>query len=196
MPDDITQWIAQAHHGDEEAAAGIWDAYFLKLVSYARRKLSSMPTRAADEEDVALSALNSFFRGAKDGRFEPQDHDELWKLLATITVRKATAQLRKHYAAKRGGGNVRGESVFMKPDGRDDGFGINNVFDDKHLPQMSIDLAVTCEEMLEKLDDETQRRIALMRLEGHGNENIANALDVSLATVKRKLKRIRELWTT
>ena len=195
MPDDITQLIAQAKQTDDAAAAAIWEAYFDKLTIYARRKLAAMPRRAADEEDVVLSAMNSFFDGAKKGKFQPRDRDELWKLLATITVRKATAQLRKHYAEKRGGGDVRGESVFMRPDDDAGRFGIDQVLDDKQLPEMSLKLAGTCEEMLEQLDDDTLLRIAMMRLEGFSNDEIADELNVSLATVKRKLKRIREAWT-
>ena len=49
-----------------------------------------MPRVAADEEDVALSAFDSFCRGAQRGRF-PQldDRDNLWRLLVVITSRKA-----------------------------------------------------------------------------------------------------------
>lgn len=195
MSDEITQWIAQAKKTDEDAAAAIWDAYFEKLVAYARRKLSSMPRRAADEEDVVLSAMNSFFRGARNGQLNPKDRNELWKLLATITVRKATAQLRKHHAQKRGGGEVRGESVFIKAGDQSGNPGINDVFDEKQIPQMSSELIGTCDEMLEQLGDDTLRQIALLRLEGHGNNEIAESLSVSLATVKRKLKLIREMWS-
>lgn len=194
MPDDITQLIARARQTDDAAAAAIWDAYFDKLTVYARRKLAAMPRRAADEEDVVLSAMNSFFDGARKGKFQPRDRDELWKLLATITVRKATAQLRKHYAEKRGGGDVRSESVFQRPGDTSADFGIDHVLDDKQLPEMSLKLAGTCEEMLEQLGDDSLRRIAVMRLEGFSNEEIAGELNVSLATVKRKLKRIREAW--
>lgn len=196
MPDDITQLIARARQTDDAAAAAIWDAYFDNLTIYARRKLAAMPRRSVDEEDVVLSAMNSFFDGAKKGKFQPRDRDELWKLLATITVRKATAQLRKHYAKKRGGGDVRGESVFMRPGDASENFGIDQVLDDKQLPEMSLKLAGTCEEMLEQLGDDSLRRIALMRLEGFSNDEIATELNVSLATVKRKLKRIREAWTS
>lgn len=194
MSDDITQLIARARQTDDAAAVAIWDIYFDKLTLYARRKLLAMPRRAADEEDVVLSAMNSFFEGAKKGKFQPRDRDELWKLLATITVRKATAQLRKHYAQKRGGGEVRGESVFMKPGDDSDKFGIDQILDDKQLPAMSLKLAGTCAELLEQLGDDSMRQIAMMRLEGFSNEEIANKLDVSLATVKRKLKRVRETW--
>ncbi len=194
-PDDITAWIASSQNGDEEAAARIWDKYFHDLVSYARRKLSAMPRRAADEEDVVLSAMNSFFLGARNGNFHPADRDELWRLLATITVRKATAGLRKHYAQKRGSGAVRGESVFGGfPDANSE-FGINAVLDDRQLPEMSLKLATTCDEMLQRLGEESLRKVAVLRLEGFSDAEIAEKLDCSVVTVKRKMVRIRDKWS-
>ena len=58
--EEVTQWIAKLHDGDDEAVAVIWERYFDKLVKYARRKLDGTPRRHADEEDVALSAMHSF----------------------------------------------------------------------------------------------------------------------------------------
>jgi hypothetical protein len=54
------------------------------------KKLLGAPRGMADEEDVALSAFDSFCRGAEQGRF-PQlsDRDDLWRLLFVITERKA-----------------------------------------------------------------------------------------------------------
>lgn len=195
MTDDITLWIAKSRDADEQAAQAIWEEYFERLTSYARRKLSSMPRRSTDEEDIAVSAMNSFFQGMKKGRFLPSDRDELWRLLTTITVRKATAELRKHYAQKRGRGVVRGESVFeaMAPDA--DHFGINEVMGENNLGMMSEKLSLTCTEMLDQLQDEPLRSIATLRLEGFSSQEIAEKLGVSLATIKRKLARIREIWS-
>jgi len=65
------------------------------LVGLARTKLHGSPRRVADEEDVALSAFDSFCRNAAQGRF-PQlfDRDGLWKLLVLLTARKAAHQRR------------------------------------------------------------------------------------------------------
>ena len=44
----------------------------------------------ADEEDVALSAFDSFFRSAEQGRFPRlSDRDDLWQILVLVTTRKA-----------------------------------------------------------------------------------------------------------
>jgi DNA-directed RNA polymerase specialized sigma24 family protein len=44
------------------------------------------------------------------------------------------------------------------------------------------------------LDDQELRRIALTKLEGYSNEEIAVEIGRSLPTVERRLKMIREIW--
>src|SRR5207253_6336257 len=87
----------------------LWERYFRRLVGLARRKLQDTPRGAADEEDVALSAFDCFCRGAARGLF-PQlaDRDNLWRLLVTLTARKALQLTRRQPRPKRGGA-VRGE---------------------------------------------------------------------------------------
>ncbi len=123
---DVTFWIGQLKLGDRRATQAIWDHYFERLAHFARQKLDKLPRRVADEEDAALSALHSFCRGAEAGRF-PQlsDRHDLWLLLMTIAARKVRAQTRRRKAEKRGGGKVRGESVFEIPgdDGKNVGIG-------------------------------------------------------------------------
>jgi hypothetical protein len=86
----VTGWIGQLKVGDAAAAQQLWERYFRRLVGLARKKLLGTRRQAADEEDVALSAFDSFCRGAGKGRF-PQltDRDDLWRLLVALTARKA-----------------------------------------------------------------------------------------------------------
>ena len=88
--DPVTLWIGQLQAGDPAATRPLWDRYFHRLVGLARKRLRGSPRRAADEEDVALSAFASFCRGVEHGRFPRlEDQDDLWRLLVTITARKA-----------------------------------------------------------------------------------------------------------
>ena len=86
----VTIWIHKLRAGNSQAAQKLWQGYFHRLVALARGKLRTMPRRGADEEDIALSAFDSFFRGVERGRF-PQldDRDDLWQVLLMITERKA-----------------------------------------------------------------------------------------------------------
>jgi hypothetical protein len=63
----VTRWLDQVKQGDEAAAQKLWESYFQRLVGLARKKLQGTPRRASDEEDVALSAFDSFCRGAEHG---------------------------------------------------------------------------------------------------------------------------------
>src|SRR5262249_5902247 len=101
----VTRWFDPLQAGDPAAAQQLWERYFRRMVNLARKKLQGLPRRAADEEDVALSAFDSFCRGAEAGRF-PQllDRDSLWRLLVTLTVRKAAHLRRDESRLKRGGG--------------------------------------------------------------------------------------------
>ncbi|HMF11915.1 MAG TPA: ECF-type sigma factor [Gemmataceae bacterium] len=86
----VTAWIGQVKAGDLTAAQQPWERYCTRLVCLARAKLPSGRRHGDDEEDVALSAMDSFLRAAGHGRF-PNLHgrDTLWALLVTTTVRKA-----------------------------------------------------------------------------------------------------------
>ena len=86
----ITRLIGLLKEGDRAAAQPLWEAYFGRLVGLARARLRHTARKAADEEDVVLSAFDSFFRRAERGQF-PRLHDrnDLWQLLFVLTVRKA-----------------------------------------------------------------------------------------------------------
>src|SRR5262245_22878830 len=100
----ITHWLAQLKDGDHVAAQQLWPVYFQRLVALARSHLRSSPRRAADEEDVALSAFDSFCRGAQRGCFPRlDDRDDLWQLLVLITVRKAIDLVHHERRGARGG---------------------------------------------------------------------------------------------
>lgn len=192
---EVTQWLHQMSQGDEQALQRIWERYFARLVQVAKRKLDGVALRTFDEEDVAISAMHSFFRGMQAGRFEKLNgSDELWKLLVTITARKACAQRRRGFAEKRGGGRVRGESIFMTIGDRNeqDG-GIAEVLGSEPTPEVANLVVENCRMLLDSLDD-TSRQIALWTLEGYTSVEIANKLDCARRTVDRKLERIRSKW--
>ena len=195
--DDVSRWIARLAEGDEEAAERIWNGYCERLMALARKRLGERHRRATDEEDVVLSAFNSFFRGVAAGRFPRlADRQDLWRLLVTLTARKSVAHLRREYAEKRGRGNVRGDSVFLRRDGDGDGAGFEQVLGREPTPELAAQMADQCEQLMEALKDPSLRVTALLKLEGYTNGEIARSLDCALGTVERKLSRIREQWTS
>jgi DNA-directed RNA polymerase specialized sigma24 family protein len=188
----VTQWICDIKTGDKAAAQKLWEAYFQKLVGLARNRLGNTPRCAADEEDVALSAFNSFFQGVTKGRF-PQlnDRTDLWRVLIRITACKAVDQINRDRRKKRRpkSGTVRGESVFVGLEG-----GIAQVVGDEPTPAFAAQVAEEYEQLLQRLGDLKLRSVAVWKLEGHTDQEIADKLDCKLRTVERKLHLIRSLW--
>ena len=77
------------------------------MVGLARLKLGDSPRGVADEEDVALSAFDSFCQGVEQGQFSRlQDRDDLWRILVAITARKAVNLIQHEGRQKRGGDQV------------------------------------------------------------------------------------------
>src|SRR4051812_34565394 len=100
----VSRWIDRLPLGDPAAVRQLWQRYFHRLVSLARKKLAHAPRGMADEEDVALSAFDSFCRQAEQGRFpDLADRDGLWRLLVVMTGRKASHLRRDETRLKRGG---------------------------------------------------------------------------------------------
>jgi hypothetical protein len=96
----VTDWIGRLTVGDPAAAQPLWERDFHRLLVRARQKLAGLPRGAADEEDAALSAFDSFCRAARAGRYPRlDDRDDLWRLLLRLTDRKASNQ-RKHAARR------------------------------------------------------------------------------------------------
>jgi DNA-directed RNA polymerase specialized sigma24 family protein len=187
--DEITVWIDKLHDGDEFAAQVVWSRYSDELLRFATRRLKGVQLRFADEEDVVLSAMNSFFHRAADGQF-PKLHNQtdLRKLLFTITLRKAAAKLRKHY----GGPIIGGDSVFAN---LGQSAGLDGIAGEETGPDVRAVLNESSEALLDSLGNETLKSIAIYRLENYSNEEIAKLLNCGVRTVVRKVNRIKGKWT-
>ena len=192
----VTRWIGELAAGDavDSAAQKLWERYFGRLVHLARDRLRAGPRGPADAEDAALSAFDSFCRGAAAGRFPRlDDRDDLWALLVTITARKAAEHIRRERRLKRGGGRVRGEQE-LGPADPDAGGGLDELVGREPTPELAAMMAEQYLHLLGRLGDETLRRIAAWKLEGNTNEEIAARLGCSRRTVERKLGVIRSGW--
>lgn len=192
--ESITEWIDGLRAGEELAAQRLWERYFANLVRLARKRLRGVRRGAADEEDVALSAFNSFCRAVAEDRF-PQlaDRDGLWRLLVTIAERKAVDHVRAEHRHKRGGGRVVGESQVEEGES-DEAAGLAGLPGREPTPAFAALVAEQCERLLNRLDDPGLRTLALLKLEGYANEEVAVRLGCALRTVERKLGVIRSLW--
>lgn len=189
----VTEWLDRLQAGDAEAARRLWEGYFGKLVALARARLRAAPRAAADEEDVALSVFDSFFHGAEAGRFPRlNDRHDLWQVLSMLTQRKAVSLARRERRQKRGGGNVVQASALAKGDEAHDP--LAGIPTSELEPQLAALVTDECRRLLDMLGDDTLRRIALWKMEGHTNAAIAGKIECVEKTVERKLKLIRDIW--
>jgi RNA polymerase sigma factor (sigma-70 family) len=190
----VTALIERLQEGDHEAARLLWQRYYPRMVALARQKLRGSPPRVADEEDAALSAFDSFCRRAEKGHFpDLKDRDGLWALLVVLTARKAADLLRHHHREKRGAGLVHGDSA-LKPDAEASSpAGFDDLPDGGPTPEEAAILAEEVENLLTRLGDPVLRQVAVWKLEGHTNAEIADQLGCSVATVERRLSIARRL---
>jgi DNA-directed RNA polymerase specialized sigma24 family protein len=196
--DSVTNWVDVVKSGGDidDAARKLWERYCDSLVRLARVRLGNMPRGPADEEDVALSVFQSFVQGASDGKF-PQlgDRDDLWRLLATITARKAS-NLRRELGCRKRGGRRADTGAYLSADRHRDGEdAFAGVAGDELTPEFAAMMFDEYRRLFDRLDDESLRVVALLKLEGHSNEEIARSLDCGLRTLERKLDTIRTLWS-
>ena len=192
----VTQWIDRLKAGDPAAAQKLWERYFRRLVGLARMKLRSAPRRAADEEDVALSAFDSFCRGAERGHFS-QLHDrlDLWQVLVLLTARKAVDLAQHERRQKRGGGAVLDEAALPGPSNSSaPGAALEQIEGPEPTPAFAAQVAEEYGRLLERLDSPELRSVAMHKVEGYGNDEIAAQLGCGLRTVERRLRLIRSIW--
>jgi RNA polymerase sigma factor (sigma-70 family) len=189
----ISRWLEGLKAGEAADIERLWDRYFHRLVGLAGTRLMSHARRDYDEEDIALSAFHSFCDRVGRGQFPHlNDRNDLWRLLATITARKAIQRIREQTRQKRGGGQVLGESAIIGQGSVDEGMA--QVLGREPAPEEAAEFNDDLERLLNALGDPKLRTIALRKLEGFTSAEIAIELGISARSVDRKLELIREIW--
>ena len=186
--DSFGSWLQRLQADNDDATQRLWEEYFQKLTVVARARLPEMRRRVFDEEDIALSALQSFCNGIRAGRF-PQLNDEgnLWALLVLITKRKAAHRIRDETAKKRGGGNLQGESALGQQ-------GILGFAANEPTAEFATQMAEELGYLRELLKDDGLEQIAMYRLQGFTNAEIAGKMNCVERTTDRRLALIRRIW--
>ena len=192
MSNSITSWLNALRRGDSDAARKLWGHYFKQVLRLARRNLAGRNrATAVDEEDVAAGVLGGLLVKLREGGYRDLgNRNELWQLLVVITIRQAALVARRENAQKRGRGRVTLESE-LTASGRfrlDDLIG-HDLSDT--LPEL---MSERCRVLIDALQDPELEQIALWKPAGHTNDEIADKLDCTRATIQRKLRLIRKIW--
>lgn len=175
----ITRLIRAVQDGSSSAVRPLLAAYFDRLVQLARKRLQNLPGLGGYDEDLALRSFHSVYQRLRDPS-RPLDlagRDDLWRLLATRTISRAIDLIRRHRP-----GEVPGEQD------------VTNLLNHEPGPEEVAEVADECRRLLDSLREPELRQIALWKVEGYTNEEIASRLDCVPRTVERKVSRIRLLW--
>jgi DNA-directed RNA polymerase specialized sigma24 family protein len=151
------------------------------LSELALKRLPDRLHRVVDGEDIANSVFCDLVVGLQEGRFaDLHDRDDLWALLACITVRKAINEVKRALRQRRPPPSARVPLVeeFVAPG---------------PPPDLVVMAAEQFEILLEHLQrkDATLKSIALWKFEGFTNQEIGGRLGCSCRRVARKLELIR-----
>jgi RNA polymerase sigma factor (sigma-70 family) len=192
----VTRLIQLLRSGDaterDLAARLIWRRYFRDLLELARNNLNKRIRRREDEEDVLQSMYKSFCLRQQRGEFDLSGRDALWKLLVTITLRKARNAAKKQARDRRD--IAREQTIAERDDGESAHWALEQMDAAGPSPAEAALLNEALERRLEALADPELRQIALWRLEGYTNREIADQLDCTERSVERRMERIRSKW--
>jgi RNA polymerase sigma factor (sigma-70 family) len=192
----VTQMIHRLRSDDprerDEAARLVWEHYFRDLVALAHRNLGRRIRHKVDAEDVLQSVYASVCRRQQRGDFELYDRDDFWKLLVTVTLNKARNAAKSLRRAKR---DVDREVALPPIAGESDEGAGWQLEAAGPTPDETVALAEALEQRVRSLDDSLLMQVALKKLEGLTNREIAEELDYTERTIERKLNAIRKKWS-
>ncbi len=190
--DSLALVLSRVRKGDVDAIGELFERYFARSVRLAQSKLSDGEARVIDEEEAAVSALDSLCIRVRGGAYEDiQDHIQLWGLLARIINRKLTKYRRHMYSRKR-----RPDRPLLPVD--QVGESSSNVcVTPVAAREPSVAAIVNADEMLQTLlhhlADDDSRAVLLLRLEGHKEVEIADRLNHSRRWVHHRILSIQRV---
>jgi DNA-directed RNA polymerase specialized sigma24 family protein len=189
----ITQWIEELRNHDSDATRKIWNRFVERLVRVANRKLRNSNCRITDGEMVAADAFHDFFERSPAEFAKLVNRNDLWQILVVITERRAIDAIRKESSQRRGGGKIIQEVAFGGVvEGRLEG--VSSLVGPANPPDIELMLIEAFDERLASLDSDLMRQIAIDKMHGMKNIEIAESRSISLRSVERKLAMIRRTW--
>lgn len=190
----VSLWIEQLASADHDAASRLWAHFCQRLMVFARGRMSPSTRRIYDEEDAAVSAFRSLCRGIEAQRFpEVGDRGNLWALLVVITSRKIANRFRYEHQQRRDSNQTLSESMLQPGDGVEIGL-MQSLPSNEPTPAFAAEVADMSEYLMAQLPDPDLKKLVLLKLEGHTNEEAAELMKITRRTVQRKLELIRRIW--
>jgi DNA-directed RNA polymerase specialized sigma24 family protein len=152
---------------------------------------------AADEEDIVQIAFAAFCQRVRRGAYtDISTSATLWRILKAVITRSAIRCIRDATRQKRGGGRVVGEATLTETEAHGQGpSGLAEIVGADLDPSREAEGVERFLQILDKLalDDHGLWRIALWKMQGFTNQEVACLLECGEATVKRRLAEIRRI---
>jgi len=154
-----------------------------RLIPFALTKIDKLLVSKLDPEDIVQSVFRNFFAELQKGTFKPASWEEMWYLLAKMTIWKCHRKREYYLTQSR---DVRTEKPL---EGKESAPHNMMVVDENLILEESLDLVIS------RLEDENKKRAFLLTLQGFSPVEIAEELGVSKRTVERFKNDIREILT-
>lgn len=180
----VTRWINELKKGDAAAADLLWQFLQSRLIALASRQVGF--SVSYDKEDVALDAFATLCDGIREGRYEIANRNALWSLLGVITINGARKRSRNEKRLRRGGSFTRTKSNDKT---------LDSITTNELSPEDSYFALEECKRLLSILPNENLKRLAVLKVDGYTNEEVAEIMNCTRRSVQRRLKLIREIWT-
>lgn len=178
----VTNWLMQCREGNSIAAGKLVERYLEKLRRVAEKQTRGNYQDFADAEDLAISSLHAMLQVLIQQNYPGlNDRDQLWGLLRTILRRRIANQVRARRAQRRGGDAVR---THRDP----------NCFSAGQSPEAELEARDELQKLISLLPNERLQLTVVLRLDGLTHDQIADRMDISVPTVERYIRQIREAW--
>ncbi len=188
---EVTAWLRKLEAGHDHAAQRLWDVFFERLVRLVQDRMRATDRRVADPEDVALSAFASFCRGVENQRFpELSNRQGLWRLLVSITIHKLLHLQRDQNRLKRRG---HFRAIELPTDSDTERSAVDQIISREPTPEFAAQVAEQYDLWMRALNSEELTRLAIWKLEGFTNDEIAAKCGRTTRTIERKLNLIRKI---
>jgi RNA polymerase sigma-70 factor (ECF subfamily) len=182
LDDDLSRIIKKAQDGNQEAWEQLFRVYYPKVRRVVRRKLDRSMRSVYDSTDFASDVMKSL--AANLGRLDFPSSEQFVAFLAQVAEQKVIDEHRRRRTLKR---DVTRE---RRLEAASESTSVQLASDEPTASQLA--QANEAEALLMDRGSETEKRIILLRREGHDNNDIADRTGWNIRKVQRFLKDLRE----
>ena len=177
----------------QRTVAGDQRAFELLVIKYQRRiqRLIARMVRDVDlVEDIAQESFIRAYRALPQFRGEAQFYTWLYRI-AVNTAKKALMDMKRDPVVT--------QTALKSSDDEDETFGLENDLSSSETPESALqakEIAQAVNAAIEALPEELRQAVTLREIEGLSYEEIAQAMDCPIGTVRSRIFRAREAIST